>query len=493
MDQGRERLNLGDTIRGGFRWVVAGKLGREFLNFALGIILARLLMPSDFGLLVTVQIFTGVAGFIAGGGMGQALIQSRTISPRDTHVVFTAQLIMCWAIYVVFFALAPAFAAWFDEPLYKDLMRFSALTFVIRPFANLPNSLLHRDMRFKAKAFISFGVLATTGVTSVSLALLGLGVWSLVWGGIAGSLMNVVLATISSRWTPRLALDTAVLKQYANYGVKVSMNEIVSYLSKQSANFTVSRFIGTEAVGLFNKAASLNEKPKGMLSGSAYQVVFRALSRIQDNRDQSKYIFLRTITLVSTYALPFYVGLWWVAEPLIVNVYGSPWAGAAPILQILVFSSLPNIINTQSGAVLAARQLLGREIAIQLIAWALLIMAIVVGYRWGIEGVAWAVVAASIPHALLMAWLACRELRVSAVEILRAVWPALILNIILGLALWAISTQILADLLEAQSFLYLFVMVFTGGLVYGAAFLFLPIAALQKEANRWKHRLRIFR
>ena len=265
LDQGHHFMNLGDTIRGGVRWVVAGKVGHEFLHFGLSIVLARLLMPSDFGLLVTVQIFTGVAGFIAGGGMGQALIQSRDIAPRDTHVVFTTQLLVCCTIYTRFFLqYRLLFADWFDEPLYEDLLRVSALTFLIRPFANVPNSLLHREMRYKAKAFINLGVLLSTGITSISLALLGFGVWSLVLGGIAGGLMNVLLATITSGWRPRLALDLTVLKQFANYGVKVSMNDIVVYLRKQSGNFTVSRFIGTEAVGLFNKAASLNDKPRGL-------------------------------------------------------------------------------------------------------------------------------------------------------------------------------------------------------------------------------------
>lgn len=485
-------MSLGESIRGGIRWVLAGKISHEFLHFALSVVLARLLTPADFGLLVTVQIFTGVAGFVAGGGMGQALIQRSAITPRDTHVVFTAQLLICCAIYAVFFMLAPAFANWFNEPLYENLLRVSALTFLIRPFSNLPNSLLHREMRYKAKALINLAVLATTGVTSVSLALMGFGVWSLVMGGIGGGLMNVFLASAIARWRPSLAIDSAILKQYANYGVKVSLNDIVVYLRKQSGNFAVSRFMGTEAVGLFNKAASLNEKPRALLSGSAYHVVFRALSKVQENRDQSKYIYLRTITLVSTYALPFYVGLWWVAESFIVTIYGAHWAQAAPILQILVLTALLDIVNNQSGAVSAARRMLGRELWIQLCAWAIFIGAIAFGYRWGVIGIAWATAAAAVPYAILMAVLACRALRVKSIDLWRAITPALILNLLLALALWGADTFVYNGLARSSP-LYLGAMVTTGITAYALVFLLLPIPALKKEVLRWRNRLHLDR
>lgn len=483
-------MSLGDTIRSGVRWVVAGKIGHELLHFGLSIVLARLLTPTDFGLLVTVQIFTGVAGFFAAGGMGQALIQAKTVGPRDTHVVFTAQLIVCLTIYAVFYAIAPAFATWFSEPRYEDLLRVSALTFLIRPFSNVPNSLLHRAMRYKAKAVMNIVVLATTGTTSVTLALLGYGVWSLVLGGIAGGLTNVTLAMLVSGWRPRLAVDMSVLRLHANYGVKVTLNDVVVYLRNQSSNFVVSRFIGTEAVGLYNKAASLNQKPRGLLSGSAYHVVFRALSKVQDNRDQSKYIYLRTLTLVSVYALPFYVGFWWVAESFIITIYGAHWAGAAPILRILVFTALFDIINNQSGAVSAARRMLGRELAIQITSWILLITSIAIGYRWGIEGVAWAVVFTSVPYGLLMARLACTELRVSVREVWSALAPALLLNVLLGLTLCA-ADWLLRPELSATSAAYLAAMVTVGAGCYALCFLFLPIASLRKEAERWKNRLRI--
>lgn len=106
-------MQLGTTIRSSTLWLFTGSISQRGLDFFFGIILARLLLPSDFGLLVTTQVFTGMASFIAGGGMGQALIQSKDVTPKHFHVVFTLQLAICSLIYCTFFFIAPWIAVWF--------------------------------------------------------------------------------------------------------------------------------------------------------------------------------------------------------------------------------------------------------------------------------------------------------------------------------------------------------------------------------------------
>ena len=484
-------MAIGNTIRGGVKWVLTGKVAHQMLHFAISVALARLLLPEHFGLVVTVQVFTGLAGFVAGGGMGQALVQAPIMTLRDTHVVFTAQLVIGALLYGLFFFIAPWFAVWFDEPIYKDLLRVSAITFLIRPFANTPSSILHREMRFKAKAFISVSILMVTGVTSISLAALGFGVWSLVLGGIAGAVTNVFLANIVARWRPGLAIDKGVLRRLGGYGLKVSAVDIVVYLRAQSANLIISRFIGPAAVGLFNKADSLKTMPTKLISASTRTVVFRALSKNQENLDQSKYIFLRTITLVSAYVFPALVGLGWVAEPFIYTVYGPNWVEAAPALEILVLAGFFASVGMQGGAVAAARKMLGRELVIQSLGLALLLAGTLYAYRWGITGVAWVVVGVSALTSALMIRLASRELRVKPKELLRALQPAFLLNAILAGALFALHVLALGSFKDTQPAVYLLTMAIFGGTLYGVCFLYLPIPQLTKEAQRWKHRLHL--
>lgn len=476
-----------NAIRHGVQWVLTGKVSHQILHFAISVALARLLLPEHFGLVVTVQVFTGIAGFVAGGGMGQALVQAKTMTLRDTHVVFTAQLIIALLLYTLFFFIAPWFAIWFKEPIYEDLLRVSALTFLIRPFANTPNSLLHRAMRYKAKAFINVSILLVSGTVSIALALAGFGVWSLVLGGLIGGITNVVLANTIARWRPGIAMDPEILKRLGGYGLKVSIVDIIEYLRGQAANVIISRFIGPAAVGLFNKASSLRSMPLQLIAGSTRTVVFRALAQKQDNLDQSKYIYLRTITLASVYTFPALVGLWWVAEPFIVTVYGPNWAGAAPVVQILVLSAFVGVAARQAQAVLAARAMLGRLIAIQLTGLVLIVSGSLYAYRWDITGVAWVAMAVGIFSSSLLIHFASKALGIKLRQIGRALQPALLLNLLLLVTLFATHEYMLAPLKETIPAAYLLAMSVAGGSVYAVSFLYLPIRQLETEAQRWKN------
>jgi O-antigen/teichoic acid export membrane protein len=141
-------MSVGASIRHGAQWLLFGSIGNQAIQFAIGIVLARLLTPADFGLIVTVQIFTGLAGLIAGGGMGQALIREKDVERADFHAVFAAQLLVGVAIYGAFFVAAPFIAQAFGDPVYTLLVRVSTLTFLLRPLINIPSVILRREMRF---------------------------------------------------------------------------------------------------------------------------------------------------------------------------------------------------------------------------------------------------------------------------------------------------------------------------------------------------------
>jgi len=481
-------LSLGQSIRSGTQWIFFGGVGNQALNFLFGVILARLLVPADFGALVTIQIFTGLVGYIAGGGMGQALVQAREVSNEDYQMVFTLQLMLGITLYAGFFLFSPLIAIWFDNPLYSSLLKLSALSFVLRPFVNVPSSKLFREMRFKENIFIRIFTLLVSSFTSIAFAWQGYGVWSLVWGGLAGTVVGIFVVTPVSGWKPGLRLDFNRARQLASYGFKVSANDLVIYLRGQTSNFILSHQLGTAAVGIFNKADSLSQMPNNMVSGAVYHPVFRALSKEQDNLDKSRYLYFRALALVCLYSLPFYVGLWWLADPFVLVVYGAKWQASAQPLAILALSGLFYAIENQSGAVAAAQNQLGIELRIQLASWALMAIAIYSGLHFGLRGVAWGLLGVYAFNAATMGWLAQRSLQARHWMLLVALKPALVLNALLFACLLLLDHFIHA-LMQSQPLIYMLSMAAVGAATYILLFLFMPLSGLHAEQATWKRKL----
>lgn len=483
-------MGSGQNIRRGIAWLFVGNTSKQVLSFVFGVVLARLLVPEDFGMLITIQVFTGLAGFIAGGGMGQALIRAKTATAQDYDIVFTLQLMIGCLIYAVFFLAAPWFARWYDNPIYSDLLRVSALSFIFRPFVNLPGNMLHRAMRFKAQAIVSIITLLVSSAVSIALAFLGHGVWSLIWGGIIGSVASALLLMPIARWRPRLSMAFGRGREIARYGLLFSITDIVFYLRSQLSAFILSRTLGPASVGLFNKGESLARMPHTFITGSVYPVLFRALGAEQDNLDRSRYLYFRSIALVALYATPFYVALPWLAEPLIRGIYGVRWVAAAGPLAILALAWPFWLMGNLSGNVLKARNWLGHELAVQVSSLLVGAFAIWGGLAYGIDGVAWAVVGTAAFSGVYQYGLATRCLGARRSGFPRALAPAALLNVLLAGTLFLTDLALPAPV-RHNDLAYLLAMGAAGGLVYGLAFLYVPFAALAPEQRRWREKLRL--
>lgn len=483
-------MTLGKNIRHGVAWLFVGNAGKQVLIFLFGIVLARLLAPKDFGILLTVQVFAGLAGFVAGGGMGQALVRAKETTEKDYDIVFTLQLIIGSFIYAGFFFAAPWFAKWYDTPLYTNLLRITALSFILRPFVNLPSSILYREMRFKAQTVVNITSLLISNSAIVTMAYLGYGVWSLVWGGLIGSILNAAMLIPLAKWRPRFSVEFRRGRDIARYGFMVSANDIVCYIRDQVSIFILSRTLGPSSVGLYNKGESLSKMPHSFITGSVYNVLFRSMAVEQDNLDKSRYLFFRSMVLVALYATPFYIGLLWLSEPLIRGVYGARWVESAAPLAILALAWPFWLVETLSGAPLAARNWLGRELPVQISSVIITALAVLIGLNYGISGVAWAIVCVSAFNAFYMLWLALACLKAHWVEVPRALAPAVALNLMLAGSL-ALISALLPDFIRGNDYLYIAALGTVGALLYVTAFLYIPFSSLATEQQRWKLLLRL--
>lgn len=484
-------MSLGAAIRSGASWLLFANLSNQAMQFVIGVVLARLLTPADFGMIVTIQIFTGLASLVAAGGMGQALIREKSVEPRDFHLVFTTQLLIGFGIYALFFVTAPLIAASFGDPLYTDLIRISTFTFLTRPFNNLPSVILSREMRYKEASKIGLTAGLGTGVAGILMAWSGMGVWSLVLSGFVGAAVNITLLMRLTGFRPHLIWDPASVRRFAGFGAKISANDIASYARRQSANFVISGQMGAYTVGLYNKGDSLAEIPFFTVGAALYEALFRALSKVQDDLPETLRLFMRSITMLVVLTLPLYVGMYWLAEPFIVSVYGAKWREAAQPLAILACSGLFTAMGMPAGAVLAAQNMLGRELVVQSALLVTTLLAIFLGMRWGMSGIAVGIVVARGFAMVHILWVVRQRLPLTLPHLIHAAAPGVGLALLMISAFWLADLALPAGLSQTHPFAYTMVNGACGVMAYSVGFLFLPIPALAGERERWRRTLRL--
>lgn len=486
-------MSLGESIRSGAKWLLFGSLGNQIVQFAIGIVLARLLTPADFGLIVTVQIFTGLAGLIAGGGMGQALIREKDVDRIDFHAVFVAQFLIGLIIFVAFFITAPLIAKAFGNPIYIDLVRISTIAFLLRPLINIPSVILRRQMRFKETSLVTVVAGLLTGGVGIGLAWYGWGVWSLVVSGYVGSAATIAALMWIARYAPRPVFELQRAQRFAAFGLKFSLNDIVSYARSQLANMVMSRVMGPATVGTYNKADSLVNIPFGTISGSLYEALFRGLSTVQHDLEESKRLYLRSIELLAVYTLPLYLGMAWLAEPFVLGVYGPKWADAIPPLSILALSGVFTCVGHPAGAVLAAQNMLGRELVVQITFLATTLAGVLLGMYWGVAGVAVGIVLARAGAALHITRLVATRLPLTISEVLVALRSSALLCMFMLSAFFIMKYAVFPHFAQESPLLELVLGSLAGGIAYAAAFLALPISSLAGERARWLKGLRLQR
>lgn len=482
-------MNLGEKIRSGAKWLFLGNMGSRIFQFGFGIALARLLVPADFGMVATVGALTGFAGLILSGGMGQALIRAKEADQDDFSAVFSLQLGMGIFLYTAFFVTAPLFADFFGNPIYVDLIRVTSLGFLMRPFAFMRMAWLNREMDFKKRSLVGVATGLFNGITGTIMAWAGFGVWSLTLSGVFGGLFRNLLLERITPLRIRLNFDLALMRKHTSYGFKITVIGFISYLTRESMNLILSKGAGPAFLGLFRKSNSLSRLPNWVIVRATMEPVFRAMSMVQDDLDQSKYLFYRTITLLMAYTTPLYVLMWWIAEPFIGFVYGEKWLPAAAPLQILLCAGLFFNVLHPSNRLLNAQNRLTQRLVAQIVVLAVIIAACVVGLKWGLKGVAWGILGSHVFSAFYSYLLVYRTVPTRLTELLRAVAPGLSLSGLLFVLLLVLNF-LLGNTKTESPGLFLLVMTASGSAFYVSAFLVLPISSLRSEADRWRQKLR---
>ena len=360
---------------------------QQGIQFVNAIILARLLLPSDFGLVSMVAVFTGILGITRNWGMDAALIQRKEVDDICFSTVFWSVLVSGFGLFLLGIVAAPLVALFYNEQLLQPLMIVSSLTFIIRTLGMTPNAMLLRNLAFKKIAQINITSTVTGSIVSIGLALASAGPWSIVIGQIAAFSTITILAWIVINKLPKLCFDLQIFRQMAKFGLNFLGFRMTDYVRSQIDYLLIGKFFGATSLGYYTLANTLITLPQRKISGIMSGVTFPTFSKIQDNNAGICKGYTKSVLATALISFPLLIGLFCLADSFVYMVYGEKWMQIVLPVKILVIFGLVSSLTALQGSIFLSKGRTDLLFRIGVCSSIACTVAIIIGTKWGLLGV----------------------------------------------------------------------------------------------------------
>jgi PST family polysaccharide transporter len=375
------------AVRGGA--VSFGGQGVQFgFSIATTFVLARLLTPSDFGLVAMVAVIVAFGNLLREAGLSAAVVQARTISRDQCSALFRVNLLASVVLGAVVSACGPAIAHFYGHPELTWITVGLGLPLILDGLATQHLALLRRNMKFTALMIGQVGFQASYFVGAVATAALGFGYWSLVFGNALGVAVAVTLAFSFCHWLPSRPAKGTSVRGLLRFGGHVLGSNIVNYFSGNTDNILVGRFLGAVPLGLYSRAFNFFALPLTQIREPIQRVGLPALRHLVDEPERFRRYFLRITGVVATLSFPLALICIIAGDFIVRLLLGPQWLGAVTVFRILGAVMLINPVVTTIGLVQLSTGQSRRYLHWNTITAVVFVASFVAGLHWGIVGVA---------------------------------------------------------------------------------------------------------
>lgn len=413
-------------VAAGLTWTLTAMVSTRLVTLLGLAALARLLAPEHFGLLAFALAYITYATAVGDLGTGMALIYWPSRQDAAAQVTFAVSVVTGWCWLGVTVLLAPTIAAFFENPAGAPVLIAIAWSLPIQALGSTHEALCRKSLRFRAWLVPELGLATMKAVISVALALAGFGVWSLVWGHLAGHLLRTVLLWVIVPWRPTLSIPWDLLGPMFAYGRSIVAVNLLSVLVHHSDLLIVARLLGVTALGFYQMAAKIPEMTITLLVRGVSHVLFPALSRVYAQGKNPAEAYLRTLQGVGMVTIPAAAVLAMMAEPLVFILFGARWLPSVPVVQALTIVACLRALGTHAGDLLKASGRPGALVALATVKALVLIPALILAAQGGMVAVAIAMAAITAVTMTLDIAVACLYTRTSGWSVVASIRPGVV-------------------------------------------------------------------
>lgn len=377
----------GRSVRGGLLTLTSQ--GAVFVIQSVStVVLARLLVPADFGLVAMATAITGLGQAFADLGLSEATIQRPEITHEQVSTLFWVNVAIGLALTLITTALGPALAWFYREPRLKEITAVLSLTFLFGGLKVQHNALLRRQMRFVSIAIRDVASYALAVPVAIFMAWRGAGYWAIIALPVALAFVGMALSWLFIRWVPGLPSRGAHIGSMIAFGGKIAFSYVIININRSADAVLTGWYWGAGPLGLYSRAYNLLMLPVRQLSGPAGSVAVPAFSRIQNDPERFARYYLRAVNLIIWISGPMFAFLFVAAQPVIILVLGKKWQEAAPVFQILIIGSLGQLLFETILWLFVSRGQSGRLFKLLIVISPIIVASFAIGLPFGIKGVA---------------------------------------------------------------------------------------------------------
>lgn len=426
------------TVKG-MSWSAVDQVSRMGISFIVGIILARLLSPEEYGLIGILTIFITIFGFICDSGFSNALIRKKDIEDIDYSTVFYVNFVLSFFLAILFFFSAPLIAAFFERPQLVSLTKAMSSIVLINAFTIVQRVRLSKAVDFRTHAIVNCSSSLLSGVIGIAMAYMGYGVWALVAQQISAQTIAAILLWLMNRWMPKLEFSVSSFREMWGFGWKMLVSGLLDTTWKQIYEVVIGKCYSPATLGLYTRANQFCKMFSQNLNNVVQGVTFPVLSEMQDDRERLKSGYQRVIrcTMLPTFVLM--LGLAATARPMILTLLGDKWIECVPFIQLICFSSMLYPLNALN---LNMLQVQGRsdlflklEIIKKIIAVGPIMVGIFINIYWMIAG---SVFTGFISY-YLNAYYSGPFLNYSIKDQIRDIMPSFIISLVMAAIVYPLS------------------------------------------------------
>ncbi len=388
--------NLKQKALSGVFWTGLQQFSTQGISFVVSIVLARLLLPAEFGLIAMIGIFMGIGAILMQAGLGSSLIRTDNPTQEDYSTVFFFNLAGSVLMYLLIYFAAPFIASFYKQDILTAIVRWYAIVFIINAFAMIQTTRLTKLLDFKTQLQVSIPSILVSGLVGITLAYLGYGVWSLVVMAIAQAVANAVQLWLYSKWKPTWVFNKQKFKYHFNYGYKLTLSGLLDTLFVNAYVIIIGKFFAPAQVGFYQRANTLKQLPVSNIAAILNKVTFPLFAEIKNDDVRLKSVYKKIMQVVVFIVAPLLLVMAALAEPLFRFLFTEKWLPAVPYFQILCWNGILFPIHAYNLNILNVKGRSDLFLKLEIVKKIMVVLVVLISFQFGIYGLLYGSIVTSV-------------------------------------------------------------------------------------------------